>query len=147
MDFQDWFDVVGYSILIITIGFLSYRLSRNKVNLENIAKLYMEKLIDYKILQDTLEKTYEEKMALEAEKSDGFVKFLSDSRDWAFEYIENVQKSLNDFDEKVKPILEWTDKYGDVAGESPNSKSLKKISEAYKELREVLPKNEETPNN
>lgn len=147
MDFQDWFDVVGYSILTIIIGFLAYRLSRSKVNLENVAKLYMEKLIEYKILQETLEKTYEEKMALEAEKSDGFVKFLSDSRDWAFQYIENVQKSLNDFDEKIQPILKWTDKYSEVNGESPNSKSLKEISEAYKELREVLPKNEETPNN
>jgi hypothetical protein len=147
MDFQDWFDVVGYSILTITIGFLVYRLSRNKANLENIAKLYMEKLIDYKILQDTLEKTYEEKMALEAEKSDGFVKFLSDSRDWAFQYIENVQASLNDFDEKVQPTLEWADKYGGVNGETVYTNALNKISEAYRELKEILPKNDETPNN
>jgi hypothetical protein len=28
------------------------------------------------------------------EQTDGFVKFLSESRDWAFNYIEDVQSSI-----------------------------------------------------
>ena len=28
------------------------------------------------------------------EKTDGFIRFISESRDWAFEYIEEVQQSI-----------------------------------------------------
>lgn len=147
MTFQDWFDVAGYSILIIIIGFLSYRLVRLRISTKNIANLYLETASDYELLKRAYEALNEEKMAMETEKSDGFVKFLSDSRDWAFEYIENVQGSLHDFDEKVRPVLDWAMTYGMANGENAHTRSIEKISEAYEELKRILPKNEETPNN
>jgi hypothetical protein len=71
-----------------------------------------------------------------------FLKFVSDSREWAFEYIEEVQIALNNFKEKVEPQIEYFDKYGDVlSNQRPDYESMKKISQAYKELILILPEN------
>jgi len=71
---------------------------------------------------------------------ENFIKFLSDSRDWAFEYIESVQSGLTDFNKEVGPLIEYFDKYGDVlSNQRPDYESMKKISKAYKELKKLLP--------
>jgi hypothetical protein len=72
-----------------------------------------------------------------------FLKFVSDSREWAFEYIEEVQLALNDFKSKVGPKVEYFDKFGDViSNQRPDYQAMKTISDAYKELIIVLPKSE-----
>lgn len=70
---------------------------------------------------------------------ESFIKFLSDSRDSAFQYIEEVQKELEEFIEKVDPEMSYFDEYGDVMAMEPNYNSMKKISTAYKELKKLLP--------
>ena len=89
----------------------------------------------------------EVKSVRELSESDGFVKFISQSRDWAFDYIEEVQKVLAEFDEEVGPQLQWANTYGSVTGETVHTNTIKVISEAYDKLKSVLPKNNETPNN
>jgi len=71
--------------------------------------------------------------------NEGFVKFLSDSRDWAFAYIEEVQSVLNKFISEVGPEIEYYRNFGQAI-DSPNNESLDKISKAYSELEKVLPK-------
>jgi len=69
-----------------------------------------------------------------------FLKFVSDSREWAFEYIEEVQLALIDFKSKVAPEIEHFDKFGNTLSiQRPDYESMKKISKAYKELIIVLP--------
>jgi hypothetical protein len=68
-----------------------------------------------------------------------FLKFVSDSREWAFEYIEEFQKELNVFIKEVEPLINYFDKYGSVGPESPDKEALNKISLAYKELIKLLP--------
>jgi hypothetical protein len=76
---------------------------------------------------------------------DNFIKFISDSRDWAFQYIEEVQDGLKKFVEDIEPEIEYFKEYGDVIGMKPNYYSMKKISESYEELKKLLPgKMEET---
>lgn len=71
---------------------------------------------------------------------ENFIKFLSDSRDWAFEYIENVQSTLSEFSNDVGPLIDHFDKYGDVLStQRPDYDAMKKISKAYKELVKLLP--------
>jgi hypothetical protein len=43
---------------------------------------------------------------------ENFIKFLSDSRDWAFEYIETSQKTIKEVSEelKVKGLNSYSDK-------------------------------------
>lgn len=73
------------------------------------------------------------------EESEGFLRFVTQSRDWAFEYIEDVQNKLNDFVETVGPVMEYYDKYGRIH-ESP---SMNTIYDAYSELIKVLPEQNE----
>lgn len=68
-----------------------------------------------------------------------FLKFVSDSRDWAFEYIEEFQTELNNFVKEVGPLVEYFDKYGDKMSMGPNFDAMTKVSGAYKNLIKLLP--------
>jgi hypothetical protein len=74
---------------------------------------------------------------------ESFIKFLSDSRDSAFEYIEEFQSGLNKFVSDIEPEINYFREYGDLMAMQPNYYSLKKITEAYEELKNLLPKEEE----
>ena len=97
----------------------------------------------------TLEEYIKTLKNLKEDKSDqqvhqeNFLKFLSDSRDWAFNYIEEVQSGLNKFVGDVEPEINYFKEYGDIGSMQPNYYSLKKITEAYEELKKLLPKEEE----
>lgn len=53
-----------------------------------------------------LESVIAENEAKKLEKDDGFLRFLSESRDWAFKYIEDVQEAIKDYAEnKSKKTL------------------------------------------
>ena len=74
------------------------------------------------------------------EKTDGFLKFISESRDLAFQYIEEMQEALVKFRSKVGPEIEYMVTYGQAGGDSPHLRSFAKIEKAYKELiKETLP--------
>ena len=71
---------------------------------------------------------------------ENFIKFLSDSRDWAYEYIEDVQSGLNKFVDSIDADIAYFDEYGDVLSmERPDYAAMKNISIAYKELKKLLP--------
>jgi hypothetical protein len=74
---------------------------------------------------------------------ENFIKFLSDSRDWAYLYIEDVQKGLSKFVYDIEPEIAYFDEYGLVGEAYPHYHSMKKISQAYKELKKLLPEEEE----
>ena len=75
---------------------------------------------------------------------ENFIKFLSDSRDWAYEYIEDVQEGLLKFVNDIEPEIAYFDEYGLVGDAYPHYHSMKKISGAYKELKKLLPEDQET---
>jgi hypothetical protein len=71
--------------------------------------------------------------------TDGFVKFLSQSREWAYEYIDNVQGTFGEFDIEMSSQL---------AKDSLDSEDIKKLSMAYLALKQsIMPENDEMPNN
>ena len=41
---------------------------------------------------------------------ENFIKFLSDSRDWAYQYIEDVQAGLKKFTDDIKPEIDYFNK-------------------------------------
>ena len=71
---------------------------------------------------------------------ENFIKFLSDSRDWAYEYIETVQSGLNKFVSNVDADISHFDEYGDtISMLRPDYNAMKNISNSYKELKKLLP--------
>ncbi len=142
VDIKDIFIVV-----FITLSFsfaLSYILVlRQSVKLKkDITRLFIENTL----LQEYVDLTKSTKTKENSDESihkENFIKFLSDSRDWAFSYIESVQKGLTKFVNDVDADLSHFDKYGDAVSMSrPDYPSMKNISKAYKELKTLLPKDE-----
>jgi hypothetical protein len=107
----------------------------------------MQELADKMLLQKKVEELYQDIENVKLQQTDGFLKFVSESRDWAFQYIEEVQAALSEFDKNVAPQFEWAKTYGMVLGETAHTETLEKISKAYDKLKEVLPKENQTPNN
>jgi hypothetical protein len=89
-------------------------------------------------VQDVFNSTKQEESDSDVHK-ENFIKFLSDSRDWAYEYIEDVQTSIALFVSEVEPEIAYFDEYGLVGDAYPHYHSMKKISKAYKDLKKLLP--------
>jgi len=99
------------------------------------------------IMANTIRLLIHQEQQFEAKKTDkeksneDFLKFVSDSRDLAYQYIESVQAGLQKFIDEVEPQIEYYDKYGAaVEGMvAPHDFALKKISSEFKELKRLLP--------
>lgn len=64
------------------------------VKFRNMIKVIAQLLIDKEALLDRMDTIILENSK---EANEGFIKFLSDSREAAFDYIENVQKSISQY--------------------------------------------------
>ncbi len=73
--------------------------------------------------------------------NEDFLKFISDSRDWAYQYIEEVQAGLKTFIDEVEPQIDYYDHYGAAVDGmvAPHDFALKKISSEFKKLKNLLP--------
>ena len=112
------------------------------------SKLYMAKLF----LENFELNRYAEKIQATKELDDNdihrenFIKFLSDSRDWAFTYIEDVQNGLTKFVEEVDPSINYFSEFSTLSEGHPLHADMKKISVAYLDLKKFLPSDPETKN-
>ena len=118
----DIFNLIAYSIysiivLLLTISFVRYRLYYKRQ-----LAMSMQLALDKLTLLNELDKLSEGKDAKGIEETEGFLRFISESRDWAFEYIENVQNAINAYDEAL------------------SSKNANAMQETYANLIAMLPK-------
>ena len=126
---------------IISISFLIAYI-RTMKKLGAVSAGFAELYLTYIALQEAREELKEENNDdAEYVHKESFIKFLSDSRDWAFTYIEDVQKGLETFIQNVEPHIEYYDAYGPaVEGMMPpHDAALKSISKEFKELKKLLP--------
>lgn len=124
-------DILLVILSVTTTSFVFLFIVEKKKNLNILSNTI--KLLMMQEDQHTQNKTDKEK------SDEDFLKFVSDSRDWAYTYIEEVQQSLNDFIKNVEPEIAYFDEYGIVGSAFPHYHSMKKISGAYKELKKLLP--------
>lgn len=90
------------------------------------------------ILNRRNEDLVKDMLALKDNTNESYVKFLTDSRDWAFKYIEDVQQGLDKFVEDIEPQLNYFNTYG-RAVPSHNDIALDVITKAFSELKTLLP--------
>lgn len=131
------------NIIIIGLGTLTASFAiAYSVTLYRITKLnqaFAKLFISHESLQEFIAKNnFEFKNDSDIHK-ENFIKFLSDSRDWAFSYIEDVQSGLDKFITEVKPEMDYFAEYGEVGSAYPHYHSLKKILAAYQELTKLMP--------
>ena len=141
-----WIDTTIVGILVTLVIYLVYRSVVNRRKFKALTDIYLQLLADKMLLDEKVKFLYQEIENTKLEQTDGFLKFVSDSRDWAFEYIEQTQDALSNFDIVIESIIDWNKTYGSVNGENPHSEKIKEISVAYEQLKKVLPQ-DKTPNN
>ncbi len=130
-------------ILAIVLGIfaLSFMIAYISVSrkLSAVSKGFAELFLTYTSLRDVVES--KNNNTDENIHKENFIKFLSDSREWAFGYIEEVQEGLKKFVDEVEPQLEYYNEYGVVVEGMipPHDAALKKISKEFEELKKLLP--------
>jgi hypothetical protein len=131
--------IISLSTLCVAFA-ISYFLISKKLTLmeQEYATLYIDQIA----LEKFVESMNLDSVSDQEVHKENFIKFLSDSRDWAFTYIEDVQTELKKFIEEIEPEIDYFKEYGDLASMQPNYYSMKKITEAYDKLIKLLPEEE-----
>lgn len=85
-------------------------------------------------LQALLVEEYAKSIQGDDSLQEQFLKFVSDSREWAFEYIENVQSTIQQIVNEIEPIaLSYTDQ------DIPADVNKHALYEVYEQLKNILP--------
>jgi hypothetical protein len=121
--------IIVFATLSVCFAFSYIFVLRQLTKLKrDMSKLFIEKTL----LQEYVDLTKSTKIKEESDDSihkENFIKFLSDSRLWAFEYIERVQKGLNKFVNDVDADISYFDEYGEALSMSrPDYPFMKNIS-------------------
>ena len=134
--------IVIVSLSTTSLLFLiAYSLMAKKSS--KLAKELSTLYIDNLALKKFIDSEADKKLTNQDIHNENFVKFLSDSRELAYAYIEDFQAGLNDFVSSVEPEINYFKEHGDLISMSPNYYSLKKIVEEYDKLKKLLPEEEE----
>ena len=118
--------------LIITN--INTRIQNNKLK----ANLTQE-AIDRAIVMEEMRKLMAEIDKKNSNQNDGFLKFVSDSREAAFKYIEEVQAAITEFDQRVGPVVKYYKQTGKILERKP-SELVRELTSAYDKLMESMPK-------
>jgi hypothetical protein len=130
------FIVLGTFVFSFAVAYASVVKKLSKITQE-FAKLY----ISNESLQEFVEKNNIEFKNDSEIHQENFIKFLSDSRDWAFKYIEEVQKGLESFMLNVEPELINFNEYKDNYKETEYYNFMIKFLKEYDNLKKLMPTN------
>jgi hypothetical protein len=114
-------DLIAFSAMSIFIAILLFLVIKLALDNKRLFAQAVQSETDRMMTVIQLEKM---QGSNDVEKTDGFLKFVSDSRDWAFQYIEDIQKALVEYDAAL------------------NTDDAKIINEAYSKLMGMLPDDE-----
>jgi hypothetical protein len=132
-------EFIAFILFILSFFILLVNNIRFYIRITSLSKELLQAQIDKTVLAEKLFESSARNLLKKETDSDAFLKFVSDSRDWAYQYIEDVQESLNKFITDIEPEIAYFDEYGVASSAYPHYHSMKKISGAYKELKKVLP--------
>jgi hypothetical protein len=132
-------DAIAFGILLLVIVILLVNNLRIHFKNKRLIAEIIQIALDKSVISEKLKQELESKESESIEKSEGFLKFISQSRDWAFDYIEQVQAALLEFRNKVEPQILYAKTYGTTVGESTHSIIVDKISDAYDDLVKIMP--------
>ena len=131
--------VLSVSLFSISAAYLVMVNSFNKLRSQ-----YQKLFVDMMLLEKLIGEIESSKIQSdESVHKENFIKFISDSRDWAYSYIEEVQAGLKHFIDETAPEIQYFRDYSDTMALAPNYYSMKKISEEYEKLKALLPEEEE----
>jgi hypothetical protein len=127
------FNTIVFILFLLFFSSLSISLVRIKIKNYKLLEQILSANIEKALLAERLEK---ELLKTSGNiDQEGFVNFLSQSRDWAFEYIETVQKELTSFRNVVDGIFK---NFNDGKVTDLNL-AINTIFDSYQQLMQNLP--------
>lgn len=124
------FDLIAFSVFTFIFIFLCFDSIRQRLKNKNLLTKLAQSYLDIATVQTAASNNVTD--------TDGFIKFISESRDQAFEYIENVQLEISTFvrelDDKIKY---WEKTLGVVS--TPHDDKIKKVIEEYYRIKKLIP--------
>jgi hypothetical protein len=93
---MDWLGLVFFSVFILMFFFLAIFSFRLMIKVKSLDREVQKGILEYFILADKYKESLNNSEKEKVEKTEGFLKFVSDSRDAAFTYIEEVQESIKE---------------------------------------------------
>jgi len=124
--------------LLVFVGLIITNISTRLQNNKLKASLAQES-INRAIVMKEMQKLMAEIDTKNSNQNDGFLKFVSESREAAFKYIEEVQAAIGQFDDRVGPIVKHYKETGKVLERKP-SELVRELTEAYDNLMTSMPK-------
>jgi hypothetical protein len=142
MEINNFLNILDLAVFVFSIfvfiNLIIYILklrSNNKKGILTVAQLIIDKnILESKIME--LDKV------VQSQEKEHFLKFLNDSRDAAFEYIEKSQETVRSFIRSIEKDIKHFDTYG-IAVINTYDDLLTKVSSGLEELRELLPEEKE----
>ena len=135
-------ELIAYIVSFVSLSLFITNIFVNKNKVKQVSDINFYLNVENAMLQEELKTQMQNVENAKLLGDESFVRFLSESREWAFEYIEKVQQSLTIFKERVSKKAEYHIKFGNAI-DSIHKESLDAFVEAYNELIELLPKEEE----
>jgi hypothetical protein len=131
-------ELISFSVIILIMFASIFFVVKFKHQNQKLVSLLAQEAIDKLSVMKELQDLRNKKDDKEIEQTEGFVKFLSQSRDWAFQYIELVQSEIKSFERSATGII-----YRD----NEASKEMLELASAYERLLKLLPEQKEGEEN
>ena len=102
---NEWFSLIFFTLFIVSFFITVVDNIRVRIRNKKLNKEIEKSIIEYFILAQKHEDLVKSSSSKEVEQTDGFLRFISESRDWAFSYIEEVQKSISKLQEESSKVV------------------------------------------
>lgn len=133
-------NIFYYFIFISFVAMFSILLINwNMIKIEN-TKLKSQ-MIDVMQQNQIFKTLLDQKDSANVEKTEAFLNFVTQSRDWAFEYIEDVQRVINSVLKQTESTVKYHNEFSSLVIE-PYKKQLDTLVNAIEELKFLLPNEE-----
>ena len=104
--------MIDFLIFILSVSIFTIVVADNirlRYKISNLRSKWLASNIENAILK---EKILLNNINSDSESTkDGFLKFISQSREWAFDYIETAQDGIKEFIDVVGPDIEYMEKF------------------------------------
>lgn len=129
------FEILSFIAFIIAFIYLLLAYMKLRIKYFSLVSDLLESNIKNSVMMQEL-LNIKEKEELDGKSSDGFLKFVSQSRDWAFDYIETAQDGIKEFIDSVGSDIDYMDTYRPpiISEEVTN-----RLVNSYRKLKELLP--------
>jgi len=130
------FSLIFFILFVLAFGLVFADNIRNRVINTKLNQDVAQGIVDLIAVKAQLDQMSKSNGVKKIEETEGFLKFVSDSRDWAFQYIERVQITIKEFQDVFHPVAM---QYYKDKDQPINQEEFGKLFEAYKKLVQELP--------